>query len=162
MSKEIYSSAAQIEIQKKELAAKQSAYIEALKKEGRHDILAQVEKTVLSVEGASGTLSIQSYVIYSVVKIDLTYTDSQKKVHFEGRLWGIGAGAVESFGGGPFVAPEILVGNCGVHMQFGAASGGIAQVTCWRDNFGALGQFTGVAIGAGAAEFGGTGTWSWA
>lgn len=146
-----------------ELAQKQAAYIEGLKAEGNQDLLRQVQEMELTgVYGASGTLSIQSYVIYSVVKIDLQYTDSGKKVHFEGRGWGVGVGAVESFGGGPFVAPEVLVGDCRFHVQFGAASGGIAQVTVWRDNFGALGQITAAAIGAGASEMGGTGTWTWA
>ncbi|SDB80433.1 hypothetical protein GA0111570_102223 [Raineyella antarctica] len=154
--------AQQLTAGQQELAQKQAHYIEGLKAEGNPDLLQQVQTAATGTYGASGTLSIQSYLIYSVVRIDLEYTDSKKKVHFEGRAWGVGAGAVESFGGGPFVAPEVLVGDCGFHVQFGAASGGIAQVTCWRDNFGALGQITAAAIGAGATEMGGTGTWTWA
>ena len=156
-------SAEQLEGARKDLMAKQSEYLDGLQKEGNEELLHQAQQVSLSgTYGASGTLSIQSYVIYSVVKIDLEYTDSKKKVHFEGRAWGIGAGAVESFGGGPFVAPELLVGDCSFHVQFGAASGGVAQVTCWRDNFGVLGQITAVAIGAGASEMGGSGKWTWA
>lgn len=152
----------QFEKEKKEVLSKKTAYINGLKQEGKHNLAVNIAQVAVEFEGASGTLSIQSYLIYSIVKIDLTYTNSGKKVHFEGRLWGVGAGGVESFGGGPFVPPEYLIGDCKCHMQFGAIDGGVAQVTCWRDNFGPIGQFTGVAVGAGAAEFGGDGTWTWA
>ena len=155
----------QFEKDRKEMLAKQAAYIEALAKEGSQHLVHQVQERDLKPSdafGAHGVLSIASYVFFGSVSIDMTYTDSGKRVKFEGRSWGVGVGGVTTAGGGPWVSPALLVGGCNFHVQFLAVHGGVAQVTCFRDNIGVLGQFTGAALGGGVTEMGGSGTWSYA
>jgi hypothetical protein len=154
----------QFERDRKEMLAKQAQYLDALAKEGNQYLVHQVEErnlTAADALGAYGALSTASYAFFGSVTIHLTYTDSGKRVNFYGRSWGIGFGGVTTAGGGPFVSPALLVGGCSFHVQFLAVHGGVAQVTCWRDNVGILGQFTGPSLGAGIAEMGGSGTWSY-
>lgn len=149
---------------REEMLAKQKAYIEGLKQQGDQKLLHQVEErhlTAADAHGAHGVLQIHSYVIFGSVELHLTYTDSGRRLRFDARSWGVGVGHVTVGGGGPFVAPAVLVGGCSFHVQFLAVHGGVAQVTFWRDNFGILGQFTGAGLGGGLTEMGGSGTWNW-
>lgn len=165
MADKVTYSPEQFERDRKEMLEKQAAYLEGLAKQGDQILLHQVQERNLTpsdAHGAHGVLSISSYVIFGSVSIHLTYTDSGRRVKFEGRSWGVGVGGVTTAGGGVWVAPAVLVGGCSFHVQFLAVHGGVAQVTCWRDNFGVLGQFTGGGVGGGLTEMGGSGTWSWA
>jgi hypothetical protein len=68
----------QFEKDRKEMLAKQAAYIEALAKEGSQHLLHQVQERDLKPSdalGAYGVLSIASYVFFGSVSINLTYTE---------------------------------------------------------------------------------------
>lgn len=147
---------------RKNLETAQEGYIAFLEKHGDPKDLEAARAAAPAAYGASGTFNVAAVGIWARVTCELTYTDSGKKLRFDGTAWGIGAGdAYAPIGGGPFVAPEVLIGDAKFHVQFAAGGGGVVNATWWTPG-GAVGQYTGVALGGGAGEMGGSGTWSWA
>lgn len=122
------------------------------------DILASPEQ----FHEVSGTLKIVSYVIYSIVTIDLRYVLTGERMHYDAKLWGIGLDTSESIASGLTVMPERLAGECICLMKLGANADGAAQLTFWRDDQGAIGHLDVTATGDASADFGGSGFWDWA
>lgn len=77
---------------------------------------------------------------------------------FKGWSYGIGLGAGSSLGGGVFVLPGSLKGNCSFTVSSAAGVGGVITIDWWRQN-GLIGTFTGAAISASISITGSSSTW---
>jgi len=116
--------------------------------------------TAENVVTANAEVTIEFYAIHGHLTAELTF-DNGQKMKFDGRPWGIGAAAGKGVGWYYGVPAQILAGGCHYWCQFGGAVGGVIQITCWRDGYGALGQINAFAGIAGAGETGGDdGSWT--
>lgn len=135
--------------------AKYRAMLEAEGKANRVGMLMAQPVKAQNVVTASVDASLNFWVLKGKITADLVFNDSGKKVHFEAWPWGIGQGVGSGLGVYYGVGPEVLVGGCHYHCQWGAVGAGVLQITLWRDGIGALGQINCVFAGEGAGETGG-------
>lgn len=150
--------------QMQKLRDMQAKYIEFLKVKGEYNAAASQQAEMMNADVV--TAEAEASLIFVVIKGHLTASlkfGSGQKVHFEGWPWGVGAYGGTGYGLYYGVDAATLIGGCHYHCQGAAVDGGILQITCWRDNFGALGQINVAVAGIGAGETGGDdGQWTWA
>jgi len=104
-----------------------------------------------------GTPSFITIVAVNHTDCSITFSDGTA-MSFEGWSYEIGLGVGSSLGGGVFVLPGSLKGDCSFAVGSAADVGGVITIDWWRGN-GLIGTFTGAAIGDSISITGGTGTW---
>lgn len=119
-----------------------------------------VEKAEDSLEApnTSAKVNVTAAFIYGTVYCEI---DSLKK-RFEGTHWGIGLAGFAATGviyTAYYNWQDFFSNATAYHVQSAGVAGGVVQVN-WFNGFGTpVGQFNGIAGGAGAMEVGGSGSW---
>ena len=119
----------------------------------------QLFKIVTTWKGrvVGGTASLITIVAVNHTCCSITFSGGTE-MPLKGWSYGIGLGAGSSLGGGVFVLPGSLKGDCSFAVGSTADVGGVITIDWWRGN-GLIGTFTGAAIGASISITGGSGTW---
>jgi len=142
----------------------QATYIEWMKAEAEQKQLVMEQRVIADVVTAQAQADLIFVIIKGHLTADLQFGSGQK-MHFDGWPWGVGAYGGTGYGLYYGVDAAVLAGGCSYQAQGAADTGGILQITFWRDldNFGALGQINVAVAGIGAGETGGNdGQWTFA
>lgn len=116
------------------------------------------QKALLGAPNAGAKVNVTAAFVYGTIECEIS---AQKKI-FNGTHWGIGlAGFAAS--GNIYTAYDnwqAFFDNAkAYHVQSAGVAGGVVQVNWFNKNGVPVGQFNGIAGGAGAMEVGGSGSW---
>lgn len=124
------------------------------------DLTPDVEKvkTGLDAPNSSAKVNVTAAFIYGTVSCEI---DSQHK-RFDGTHWGIGLAGFAATGiiYTAYNDWQTFFNNAtAYHIQSAGVAGGVVQVNWFNGSGIPVGQFDGIAGGAGAMEVGGSGSW---